>query len=242
MAALSRTRSPRLSVLLLPLSLLGACSGGDAEPASRAPTEDARTRSDAPGSAGTTAEQPLVVFLGDSITAGLHLDAEDAFPAVLQREAEEAGLPFRLVNAGVSGDTTAGGLRRVDWLLRQEPDLVVVELGGNDGLRGVAVDAIEENLRAIVEKLTAGGARVLFLGMRLPPNYGPDYTGAFEALYDRVAEETDVAYVPFFMEGVGGVARLNMADGLHPTAAGHERLARTVWPALRDVLEALAAD
>jgi acyl-CoA thioesterase-1 len=183
-----------------------------------------------------------VVFIGDSITAGLHLDAEDAFPAVLQREAEEAGLPFRLVNAGVSGDTTAGGLRRVDWLLRQEPDLVVVELGGNDGLRGVAVDAIEENLRAIVEKLTAGGARVLLLGVRLPPNYGPDYTGAFEALYDRVAEETGVAYVPFFMEGVGGVARLIMADGLHPTAAGHEGLARTVWPALRDVLEALAAD
>jgi acyl-CoA thioesterase-1 len=182
------------------------------------------------------ADAPTVVFLGDSITAGLGLDADEAFPAVLQAALAEEGLPFRLVNAGVSGDTSAGGLRRLDWVLKSEPRVLVVELGGNDGLRGQAVDGIEANLRAIVERAEEKGVRVLLLGMRIPPSYGADYAASFAALYEHLALEETLAFVPFFMEGVGGDPRLNQPDGLHPTAAGHRRLAENILPALRSLL------
>ncbi len=186
-------------------------------------------------------EGPLVAFLGDSISAGLHLPKDDAFPAVLQRELSEDGRPFRLLNAGVSGDTTAGGVRRLDWILRQSPAVVVVELGGNDGLRGTPLESIYENLRRILVGIEESGAVPLLLGMRIPPNYGPEYASGYEAIYDDLAEELDVPYVPFFMEGVGGVARLNLPDGLHPTAEGHRKLAENLAPALREVLEGLPA-
>ena len=185
------------------------------------------------------AHAPLVVFLGDSIAAGLHLAAGEAFPAVLQRELAADGLPFRLVNAGVSGDTSAGGLRRVEWLLDQDPDVLVVELGGNDGLRGQPTEAVEANLRAIAATARERGARVLLLGVRLPPNLGKEYVEAFEAVYPRLAEELDLAFVPFFMEGVAGEPELNLSDGLHPSAAGHRLLAEHVEPALRALLVSL---
>ncbi len=184
-------------------------------------------------------DAPTVAFLGDSIAAGLHLARHEAFPAVLQRRLTAAGRPFHLVNAGVSGDTTAGGLARVDWVMRRAPQIVVVELGANDGLRGQPLDAIEANLRAIVAGLRERGARVLLLGMRLPPNYGPDYTSGFATLYERVADDLDVAAVPFFMEGVAGEPDLNLPDGLHPTPAGHERLARNVEAQLTRLLAEL---
>jgi acyl-CoA thioesterase-1 len=181
-------------------------------------------------------EGPLVLFLGDSIAAGLDLAADDAFPAVLQRELAAVGVPFRLINAGVSGDTTAGGLRRLDWLLKQDPDWVVVELGGNDGLRGLPLASIEASLDAIVAKAQASGARVWLLGTYLPPNYGADYTAAFAALQRRVAEARGVAFVPFFLEGVGGVPEMNQSDGLHPTAEGQREIARRLAPVLRELL------
>lgn len=184
-------------------------------------------------------ELPTVVFLGDSLSAGLHLASDQAFPAVLRELLARRGLPFRLVNAGVSGDTTAGGLARLDWLLRQEPDVVVVELGGNDGLRGLDPGAIEANLREIVARARGRGARVLLLGMVLPPNYGGTYTEAFAALYARVAEDLEVDLVPFFLRGVGGVPELNLPDGLHPTAEGHRVLAENLEPALARLLEEL---
>ncbi len=185
------------------------------------------------------ADAPTVAFLGDSLAAGLHLARHEAFPAVLQRRLAAAGRPFRLVNAGVSGDTTAGGRERVGWLLAQRPDVVVVELGANDGLRGQPVEGIAANLRAIVADVRAAGAHPLLLGMRLPPNYGDAYTAAFDALYPALAEELGVAFVPFFMEGVAGVPDLTLPDGLHPTVAGHERLAANIEPALRKELDAL---
>jgi len=187
-------------------------------------------------------DAPLVVFLGDSIAAGLHLAAGEAFPAVLQRELAAEGLPFRFVNAGVSGDTSAGGLRRIDWLLEQGPDVVVVELGGNDGLRGQPPEAVEANLRAIVAAAREHGARVLLLGVRLPPSLGAEYVAAFEAIYPSLADELELAFVPFFMEGVAGEPELNLPDGLHPTAEGHRRLAERIAPAMRDLLEAVGAD
>ena len=181
-------------------------------------------------------DAPKVVFLGDSISAGLHLEPGQAFPAVLQRTLAAEGLPFRLVNAGVSGDTSAGGLRRLDWLLEQAPDVLVLELGGNDGLRGQPLEEIEARLRVIVQRSQEAGARVLLLGVRMPPSLGAEYASGFEAIYSRLAEELGCDFVPYFMEGTAGVAGRMLDDGIHPSAAGHERLAENVAPALRELL------
>jgi acyl-CoA thioesterase I len=175
---------------------------------------------------------PKVAFLGDSISAGLHLPAEQAFPAVLRERLAARGLPFQLFNAGVSGDTTAGGLRRVDWILRQSPAIVVVELGANDSMRGQPIASIEQNLRGILDKLRDRKVTTLLLGMRIPTSYGPEYAAQFEAIYPRLAKESNVAFVPFFMEGVAGVPDQNLEDGIHPTAEGHAKLAKTVEEAL----------
>jgi acyl-CoA thioesterase I len=182
---------------------------------------------------------PLVIFLGDSLTAGLHLDEDLAFPAVLQRRMSDRGLPFRLVNAGVSGDTTAGGLSRIDWLLNQEPEVVVVELGGNDGLRGKELAQIEQALSQIITRIQSRGAVAVLLGMRIPPSYGQDYSQGFHDLYGRLAEQLDATWVPEVLEGVGGVRSMNLADGLHPNVDGHERMADNIEGPLAEALEAL---
>jgi acyl-CoA thioesterase-1 len=179
---------------------------------------------------------PLVVFLGDSLTAGLGLDENQAYPALLDRDLRKDGVPARVINAGVSGDTTAGGLARIGWLLRQHPALVVVGLGANDGLRGQPLAEVEANLRQIIQRSRTAGARVLLLGMRLPPNYGP-YAGQFTALYPKLAKELDVPLVPFLLDKVGGIRNLNQADGIHPTAEGQEIVARNVLPYLERALE-----
>lgn len=179
---------------------------------------------------------PKVVFLGDSLAAGLHLPEEQAFPAVVARRLAAVSQPIQLVNAGVSGDTTAGGLRRVDWLLKQAPAIVVIELGANDGLRGVPVAGVEANLRAIIGKVKARRARVLLLGMRVPPSYGAAYAEEFAAIYPRLAEQLGVPLVPFFMDGVAGVPERNLPDGLHPTREGHERLADNLTDPLTKLL------
>ena len=183
---------------------------------------------------------PKVIFLGDSLTAGLGVAADEAYPAVVARTLRETGTPIRLVNAGVSGDTTAGGLARLDWLLKQKPDVLIVALGSNDGLRGVKVDAIETNLAAILSRAKTSGTRVLLLGMRMPPNYGPEYTDQFAAIYPRLAEREGVPFVPFLLDGVGGDVNLNQADGIHPTALGHQKLAATILPKLREVIASLS--
>jgi acyl-CoA thioesterase-1 len=182
------------------------------------------------------ADVPRVVFLGDSLTAGSGLAESESFPAVIARILEDEGTPIQAANAGVSGDTSAGGRARLRWVLKQKPDVVVVELGANDGLRGQPVEGIEENLRAIVEGARAVGAKVLLVGMRLPPSLGRDYTNAFEAIYPRLAEELDVPLVPFLLEGVATVSALNLEDGLHPNARGHQKVAKTVVEHLRPLL------
>lgn len=197
------------------------------------PSRDAGAADPAPS---IPADAAKVAFLGDSISAGLHLEPGQAFPAVVQRTLAAEGQPFQLVNAGVSGDTSAGGLRRLDWLLEQEPDVLVVELGGNDGLRGQPLAEIEARLREIVQRAQAAGAQVLLLGVRLPPSLGAEYVGGFEAIYPRLAEELGCALVPYFMEGTAGVPGQMLDDGIHPSAAGHARLAENVAPALRDLL------
>lgn len=184
---------------------------------------------------------PTVAFVGDSIGAGLHLAEHQAFPAVLQARLAAEGMPFRLVNASESGRTTSGGVTALDWVMRSDPDLVVIELGGNDGLRGIALETVESNLRRMVAIARDGGADVLLLGVQLPPNYG-DYGAQFDAIYPRLAQELELAFVPSFMLDVGGEPEMNLADGLHPTAAGHERLAENVLPGLRAALRAATAD
>ena len=221
--------------LLASALLLAACSG----PASSAPapSHEPAVASPTPPAAADTAALPKVAFLGDSIAAGLHLAAAQAFPALVHDRLAQSGTPFELLNAGVSGDTTAGGVRRVDWLLKQAPRVVVVELGANDGLRGIPVPAVEANLRTIISKIRAANARVLLLGIRIPPSYGPEYVAVFEGLYPRLATELQLAFVPFFMEGVAGVASMNLEDGIHPTAEGHVKLADKVSEPLRRLLK-----
>jgi len=189
-----------------------------------------------PASAG--GREPLVVFLGDSLTAGYGLPADSAFPAVVAELSREKGRPLRFVNAGVSGDTTAGGLDRVGWVLEQKPDLLVVGLGVNDAFRGQPVDRIEANLRAIVARAKSAGARVLLLGMRVPTNYGPDYTEAFAAIYPRVAKAEKVTLMPFLLDGVGGHFDLNLDDGVHPNQEGQRVIATNVLVYVERALKA----
>ncbi|MFT4709327.1 MAG: acyl-CoA thioesterase-1 [Bacteroidia bacterium] len=188
------------------------------------------------------ADAPKVVVLGDSLAAGLHLPSNEAWPAVLANLLAEEGLGIDLVNAGVSGDTTAGGLARMDWLLRQNPDLMIVELGGNDGLRGVSLKSIEANVRAILKKLDDKDVDALLLGMKLPTNYGQEYTAGFEQLFVRIAEDTGVPFVAFFLEGVAMDPDLNLPDGLHPNTAGHRALAQNLLPVLRPLVRGLATE
>jgi acyl-CoA thioesterase-1 len=174
----------------------------------------------------------VVVALGDSLTAGFGVAAEEAWPALIEARLRREGYPYRVVNAGVSGDTTAGGLRRVDWVLRNRPQVAVVALGANDGLRGLDTDAMERNLLAIVERLRGSGARVLVAGMRVPANYGDAYTLAFRDVFPDVARRTGSALMPFLLDGVAADPRLNLPDGIHPNAAGHRVIAEHVWPHL----------
>ena len=179
-----------------------------------------------------SATERVIVALGDSLTAGFGVAPEEAWPALIETRLKREGYPYRVVNAGVSGDTTAGGLRRVDWVLRNRPDVAVVALGANDGLRGLGTDAMEANLRGIVERFRAGGARVLVAGMEVPPNYGAAYARAFRGVFPDVARRTGAALMPFLLDGVAADPRLNLSDGIHPNAAGHRAIAEHVWPYL----------
>jgi acyl-CoA thioesterase-1 len=180
--------------------------------------------------------EPVIVVLGDSITAGFGLTPDEAFPAVLEQKLRREGYDYRVVNAGVSGDTTAAGLRRVDWVLRSQPAVAIVALGANDGLRHQSVTAMRDNLVEIVRRLRAAGATVLLAGMRVPANYGPDYTRAFAAVFPSVARATGGPLAPFLLDGVAGEARLNQPDGIHPTAEGQRIIADRLWPHLKPLL------
>jgi acyl-CoA thioesterase-1 len=187
-------------------------------------------------------ERGRVVFLGTSLTAGLGLDPGQAYPALIQRKIDAAGLPFEAVNAGVSGETSAGARRRIDWLLRQPVSVLVIETGANDGLRGLEVDSLRANIQAIIDearKLSPPPAIVL-VGMRAPPNLGFAYTRRFQGVYADLAEANDVPLVPFLLDGVAGKAALNQADMIHPTAEGQRLMAERVWEVLEPVLKRAA--
>ncbi len=233
--------------ILGPLALLAtlACPAPDspAPPASAASAQVAVAEQ----VVATPAERPAIVFLGTSLTAGYGLPESEAYPALIETRLAAAGLDYRVVNAGVSGDTSAGGLRRLDWLLRLPVAVLVLELGANDMLRGQAVDALEANLSAIFERTRSAYPKVRFLveGMRAAPNLGREYGEAFDAVYPRLAKRFDAALVPFLLEDVVARPDLNQADGIHPTAEGHALIAERVWqaldPLLREVREVQAA-
>lgn len=188
------------------------------------------------------AEPKTILVLGDSIAAGYGLDPEEAFPALLKEKIQAAGLGYKVVNAGLSGDTTAGGLRRISWLLRQPVDVLLLELGGNDGLRGIDPDETEKNLQGIVEKVRQKNPKtvVVIAGMQMPENMGKDYTVRFREVFPRVARENNATLIPFLLDGVGGKADLNQPDRIHPTAEGHRIIAATIWKVLQPVLAKLS--
>jgi acyl-CoA thioesterase-1 len=179
---------------------------------------------------------PVIVAFGDSLTAGLGVPASQTYPALLEQRLEREGYNFRVINAGVSGDTTAGGVRRVDWALRLDPEIVILELGVNDAMRGQKLAGIRANLDQMIARFQAAGARVLVAGMRLPPNYGDRYAEDFHRLYGEVARARKAALIPFFLDGVAAVPRLNQADGIHPTAEGYAIVVDRLWPYLVPLL------
>jgi acyl-CoA thioesterase I len=182
------------------------------------------------------ARERVIVAFGDSLTAGLGVPADQTYPALLGERLRREGYEYRVVNAGVSGDTTAGGLRRVGWALRLEPEVVILELGVNDALRGQSLASVRGNLDELVRRFQAAGARVLVAGMRLPPNYGTRYAEDFRRLFGEVARARNTPLMPFFLEGVGAVPRLNQADGIHPTAEGYAVVVERLWPHLQPLL------
>jgi acyl-CoA thioesterase-1 len=183
----------------------------------------------------------VILILGDSITAGHGLEPDESFPALLQKKIDAQGWKFRVINAGQSGDTSASGLARLDWLLKNRIDVLVLELGGNDGLRGLPPETTRKNLQAIIDrtKQRYPQAKVIIAGMRVPPNMGRDYSARFESTFRDLAKHNQAVLIPFILEGVGGVRELNLPDGIHPTAKGQEIVAQNVWKALEPVLRGL---
>lgn len=222
----STIRVLRYIPILLVALLVAACGRDEpvptAEPVSRTPA--------------TVSARPRVVFLGDSLTAGLGLPADEAYPAVLQRRIDADRLGYDVVNAGVSGDTSAGGVRRLDWVLSGNVRVLVVALGANDGLRGLPPQEMKRNLSTIVSTARSRGIAVVLAGMEAPPNVGRDYTAAFREVYREVAREQRVPLVPFLLQGVAGESELNQPDGIHPNEDGARRVADVVWPVLRPLL------
>jgi len=186
-------------------------------------------------------EPKTILFLGNSLTAGYGLDTTQAFPALIQDRIDSLGWNFKVINAGQSGDTSAGGLRRIDWLLRREYHVLVLELGINDGLRGIHVDVTRQNLQAIINRTKSRypDVKVVIAGMQVPPNMGEDYRASFKAIFPQLAKKNGTHLIPFLLEGVGGNPGLNLPDGVHPSVEGHKIVARNVWKVMEPVLRSI---
>jgi acyl-CoA thioesterase I len=244
------TGQGRVAPAILSVIWLAACSGKPAEKSSQpAPARQAASapapvapNGPAPNAPAPNAppapSAPRVVCLGDSLTAGYGLPSPDeAYPALLERKLASAGLSYEVINAGVSGDTSAGGLRRLDWSLQGDVRVLVVALGGNDGLRGLPPSELRANLEAIIKAAEARHIRVLLLGMEAPPNFGDRYTQEFRSVYRDLARQHHIAFIPFFLNGVAGIDALNQGDGIHPTAEGQQKIADLIWPVLKPLVE-----
>jgi acyl-CoA thioesterase-1 len=204
-------------------------------------TTDTKTTAATPAAAEAPApkSQAAILFFGDSITAGLGVDPDEAYPALIENRVDSLHLPYTVVNAGLSGETTAGGRSRVNWVLSRQPvSVFVLELGGNDGLRGLPLADTRKNLQAIIDTVRqkAPQAKIVLAGMQIPPNMGPAYAAEFKQLYADIATKNKLTLIPFLLENVGGIAKLNQADGIHPTPEGHKLVARTVWRTVQPLL------
>ncbi|MEY2500067.1 MAG: acyl-CoA thioesterase [Verrucomicrobiota bacterium] len=190
------------------------------------------------GQTPAPAPKKTIVFLGDSLTAGLGVQSSEAFPALVAEKVRASNLPFEVENAGLSGDTSAGGLRRIDWLLQRPIDILVIELGANDGLRGLDLKSMKANLQSIIEKTKAKNpaAKIVLAGMQVPPNLGPEYATGFQQVFAELARENNATLIPFLLEGVGGHRELNQDDLIHPNPAGHRIIAEVVWRALEPIV------
>lgn len=226
-------------VALLGLTVAGCAPRGDDRDAARrdGALASAAPPVSAPAPATTAAGRPRIAVLGDSLTAGLGVPKAAAYPSLLQQCLDAEGLDFEVVNAGVSGDTSAGGLARLDWALEGDVRVLIVALGANDGLRGLPADELQRNLARTIERAQARGIAVVLAGMEAPPNYGRDYIVAFHKVYPALAAQYRVALVPFLLQGVAGIERLNQPDGIHPTAAGARIVADNVWTVLKPIAE-----
>ena len=196
------------------------------------------------GSFASASENPIeptkrIVILGDSITAGYGLDSALAYPALLQKKINEAALPYQVINAGVSGDTTAGGLRRIDWVMGEGADILIIALGGNDGLRGISPPYMHANLNSIIQRarLKSPNIKILIAGMQMPGSMGESYIKQFAAIFPKVASQNKAVLIPFLLEGVGGIEKYNQSDLIHPTAEGQKKIAETVWNILAPILK-----
>ena len=199
------------------------------------PAETVSVSSKTPSKSDAIAkDKPKIIILGDSLTAGLGLDVNLAYPALVANQLGELGYPTDIINAGQSGDTTAGGLRRVDWLLKQNPDLLIVELGANDGMRGIPLPEIEKNLNGIIDKAQANGTPVFLMDMHIPSNFGQEYTDGFHEIFEHTAAAQDIPLIPFLLQDVAGKPELNQADGIHPTAQGHALMADVVREGIKE--------
>jgi acyl-CoA thioesterase-1 len=232
-------RSTTLAALVIAAVAVSAACRSQPPSGTTAPPAPAASSSRPPAVlAGEVVARPRIVVLGDSLAAGLGLPIDESFPAVLQRRIDEVGYAYEVVNMGVSGDTSAGGRSRVDWALDGDVRVLVLALGANDGLRGLSPADMVANLGAIVDRARERGVTVLLCGMEAPPNFGASYTQQFRAAYRQLVRDKRVAFVPFLLEGVAGDPALNQADGIHPNAAGAQRVADIVWKQLQPILDA----
>ena len=219
--------------IIIAVLLVWSC--GEDKNAKKEPSPPNKTNSI---TADSTDKTKTVLFFGNSLTAGFGVDPSEAFPALIQKKIDSLHLPYKAINAGVSGETTSGGLARVDWILRQPPAVFVLELGGNDGLRGIPLSETKKNLQGIISRVKekSPATKIILAGMMMPPNMGSQYTRDFQAIYPALAKTNQISLIPFLLQGVGGEARLNQSDGIHPTAEGHKIVAENVWTVVKSVL------
>jgi acyl-CoA thioesterase-1 len=203
-----------------------------------APRDEKVVQSENPEQRETKTEKKLILFFGNSLTAGYGIEAEDAFPGLVASRIDSLGLDYRIINGGLSGETTASGVARLEWFLEEEPDIFILELGGNDGLRGIAISETEKNLRAMIQMVKAKypKTKILLAGMQIPPNMGQEYSSGFKDLYPRVSQEENLTLIPFLLEGVAGNPTLNLPDGIHPTEEGHLIVFETIWEFLAPLI------
>ena len=232
-------RVPGVYLLLVAALIAGGC-GQPAATAREAPIASSPTEplpQTATRAVASTSTRPRIVFLGDSLTAGYGLERDQSVPSLIQAHLARDGYAYDVVNAGVSGDTSAGGLSRLNWSLDGPVEVLVIELGANDGLRGLPVAAMKRNLSEIITRASQRGIRVILTGMEAPPNYGPAYTSEFRKVYRDLAREHQVVFVPFYLQDVAGIPSLNIADGIHPNPQGARIVEQTIWRALEPLLK-----